>query len=104
MAMVALSLAACSAMLTVWTWRQTRDLSQSFKTLQERLEQVCMKVLLTLHRLLSVVIAFMSFVTLTFFEGFEECYATVLIIGYGKPRGGLWKNAKLTALPSLPAT
>ncbi|XP_067117951.1 tumor necrosis factor ligand superfamily member 12 isoform X1 [Osmerus mordax] len=40
MAMVALSLAACSAMLTVWTWRQTRDLSQSFKTLQERLEQV----------------------------------------------------------------
>lgn len=40
MAVVALSLAACSALLTVWTWRQTRDLSQSFKTLQERLEQV----------------------------------------------------------------
>lgn len=41
LALVALSLAACSALFTVWTWRQTRDLSQSFKILQDRLEQVC---------------------------------------------------------------
>ncbi|XP_010904248.1 tumor necrosis factor ligand superfamily member 12 [Esox lucius] len=40
MAMVALSLAACSAVFTAWTWRQTRDLSQSFKTLQDRLDEV----------------------------------------------------------------
>uniref|UniRef100_A0A3P8UYY0 TNF superfamily member 12 n=1 Tax=Cynoglossus semilaevis TaxID=244447 RepID=A0A3P8UYY0_CYNSE len=40
LALVALSLAACSALFTAWTWRQTRDLSQSFKILQERLEQV----------------------------------------------------------------
>ncbi|CDQ74408.1 unnamed protein product [Oncorhynchus mykiss] len=40
MAMVALSLAACSALFTAWTWRQTLDLSQSVKTLQDRLEQV----------------------------------------------------------------
>ncbi|XP_034020622.1 tumor necrosis factor ligand superfamily member 12 [Thalassophryne amazonica] len=40
LALVALTLAACSALFTAWTWRQTRDLSQSFKTLQERLEQV----------------------------------------------------------------
>lgn len=40
MAMVALSLSACSALFTAWTWRQTRDLSQSLKTLQDRLEQV----------------------------------------------------------------
>ncbi|KAL0970273.1 hypothetical protein UPYG_G00239740 [Umbra pygmaea] len=40
MAMMALSLAACSALFTAWTWRQTRDLSQSFKTLQDRLEEV----------------------------------------------------------------
>ncbi|KAM9426711.1 tumor necrosis factor ligand superfamily member 12 [Pholidichthys leucotaenia] len=40
LALVALSLAACSALFTAWTWRQTRDLSQSFKVLQERLEQV----------------------------------------------------------------
>lgn len=36
----ALSLAACSALFTAWTWRQTRDLSQSFQVLQDRLEQV----------------------------------------------------------------
>lgn len=41
LALLALSLAACSALFTAWTWRQTRDLSQSFKTLQDRLEQVC---------------------------------------------------------------
>lgn len=41
LALVALSLAACSALFTAWTWRQTRDLSQSFKILQDRLEQVC---------------------------------------------------------------
>ncbi|XP_071765219.1 tumor necrosis factor ligand superfamily member 12 [Centroberyx gerrardi] len=40
LALVALSLAACSALFTAWTWRQTRDLSQSFKILQDRLEQV----------------------------------------------------------------
>lgn len=40
LALVALSLAACSALFTVWTWRQTRDLSQSFQILQDRLEQV----------------------------------------------------------------
>uniref|UniRef100_A0A8C6ULM2 TNF superfamily member 12 n=1 Tax=Neogobius melanostomus TaxID=47308 RepID=A0A8C6ULM2_9GOBI len=40
LALVALSLAACSALFTAWTWRQTRDLSQSFKVLQDRLEQV----------------------------------------------------------------
>uniref|UniRef100_A0A3Q4BD29 THD domain-containing protein n=1 Tax=Mola mola TaxID=94237 RepID=A0A3Q4BD29_MOLML len=40
LALVALSLAACSAFFTAWTWRQTRDLSQSFKILQDRLEQV----------------------------------------------------------------
>ncbi|XP_056600316.1 tumor necrosis factor ligand superfamily member 12 isoform X1 [Triplophysa dalaica] len=43
MAVVALSLAVCSAIFTVWTLRQTRDLSRSFKTLQERLEQVNMQ-------------------------------------------------------------
>lgn len=41
LALLALSLAACSALFTAWTWRQTRDLSQSFKILQDRLEQVC---------------------------------------------------------------
>uniref|UniRef100_A0A3Q4FYP1 TNF superfamily member 12 n=1 Tax=Neolamprologus brichardi TaxID=32507 RepID=A0A3Q4FYP1_NEOBR len=40
LALVALSLAACSALFTAWTLRQTRDLSQSFKILQDRLEQV----------------------------------------------------------------
>ncbi|KAM6949047.1 tumor necrosis factor ligand superfamily member 12 [Aplochiton taeniatus] len=40
LAVVALSLAVCSALFTAWTWRQTRDLSRSFKTLQNRLEQV----------------------------------------------------------------
>uniref|UniRef100_A0A3Q2PP50 TNF superfamily member 12 n=1 Tax=Fundulus heteroclitus TaxID=8078 RepID=A0A3Q2PP50_FUNHE len=40
LALVALSLAACSALFTAWTWRQTRDLSQSFQILQDRLEQV----------------------------------------------------------------
>ncbi|XP_056432114.1 tumor necrosis factor ligand superfamily member 12 [Gadus chalcogrammus] len=40
LALMALSLAACSALFTAWTWRQTRDLSQSFKILQDRLEQV----------------------------------------------------------------
>ncbi|KAF3837122.1 hypothetical protein F7725_004586 [Dissostichus mawsoni] len=40
LALVALSLAACSALFTAWTWRQTRDLSQSFKILQDRIEQV----------------------------------------------------------------
>ncbi|CAL8385568.1 unnamed protein product [Arctogadus glacialis] len=39
LALMALSLAACSAVFTAWTWRQTRDLSQSFKILQDRLEQ-----------------------------------------------------------------
>ncbi|PWA28866.1 hypothetical protein CCH79_00012913 [Gambusia affinis] len=39
LALVALSLAACSALFTAWTWRQTRDLSQSFQILQDRLEQ-----------------------------------------------------------------
>ncbi|XP_051581044.1 tumor necrosis factor ligand superfamily member 12 isoform X2 [Myxocyprinus asiaticus] len=43
MAVLALSLAVCSAVFTVWTLRQTRDLSRSFKTLQERLEQVNMQ-------------------------------------------------------------
>lgn len=41
LALLALSLAACSALFTAWTWRQTRDLSQSFRILQDRLEQVC---------------------------------------------------------------
>uniref|UniRef100_A0A672K0G7 TNF superfamily member 12 n=1 Tax=Sinocyclocheilus grahami TaxID=75366 RepID=A0A672K0G7_SINGR len=40
MAVLALSLAVCSAIFTAWTMRQTRDLSRSFQTLQERLEQV----------------------------------------------------------------
>ncbi|MEQ2288411.1 hypothetical protein AMECASPLE_022336 [Ameca splendens] len=40
LALVAMSLAACSALFTAWTWRQTRDLSQSFQILQDRLEQV----------------------------------------------------------------
>ncbi|XP_028856642.1 tumor necrosis factor ligand superfamily member 12 [Denticeps clupeoides] len=40
MAAFALLLAGCSAVFTVWTWRQTRDLSRSFSTLQERVEQV----------------------------------------------------------------
>ncbi|XP_062416832.1 tumor necrosis factor ligand superfamily member 12 [Pungitius pungitius] len=40
LALVALSLAACSALFTAWTWRQTRDLSQSFRMLQDRVEQV----------------------------------------------------------------
>ncbi|KAM9718284.1 tumor necrosis factor ligand superfamily member 12 [Menidia menidia] len=40
LAVVALSLAACSALFTAWTWRQTQDLSESFKVLQDRLEQV----------------------------------------------------------------
>lgn len=40
MAFFALALALCSALFTVWTWRQTRDLSLSFSTLQDRLEQV----------------------------------------------------------------
>lgn len=40
LALVALSLAACSALFTAWTWRQTRDLSHSFQILQDRLEQV----------------------------------------------------------------
>ncbi|XP_061566497.1 tumor necrosis factor ligand superfamily member 12 [Cololabis saira] len=40
LAALALSLAACSALFTAWTWRQTQDLSQSFKVLQDRLEQV----------------------------------------------------------------
>ncbi len=40
MAVLALILAVCSAIFTVWTMRQTRDLSRSFQTLQERLEQV----------------------------------------------------------------
>ncbi|XP_017291646.1 tumor necrosis factor ligand superfamily member 12 [Kryptolebias marmoratus] len=40
LALAALSLAACSALFTAWTWRQTRDLSQSFQVLQDRLEQV----------------------------------------------------------------
>uniref|UniRef100_A0A3Q2XUM1 TNF superfamily member 12 n=1 Tax=Hippocampus comes TaxID=109280 RepID=A0A3Q2XUM1_HIPCM len=40
LALLALSVAACSALFTAWTWRQTRDLSQSFHILQERLEQV----------------------------------------------------------------
>uniref|UniRef100_A0A671NIE1 Tumor necrosis factor ligand superfamily member 12-like n=1 Tax=Sinocyclocheilus anshuiensis TaxID=1608454 RepID=A0A671NIE1_9TELE len=43
MAVLALSLAVCSAILTVWTMRQTRDLSRSFQTLQRRLEQVNMQ-------------------------------------------------------------
>lgn len=43
LALVAMSLAACSALFTAWTWRQTRDLSQSFKILQDRLEQVGIK-------------------------------------------------------------
>ncbi|KAG1959275.1 tumor necrosis factor ligand superfamily member 12 [Pimephales promelas] len=43
MAALALSLAVCSAIFTVWTLRQTRDLSRSFQTLQERLEQVNMQ-------------------------------------------------------------
>ncbi|XP_057709810.1 tumor necrosis factor ligand superfamily member 12 isoform X2 [Corythoichthys intestinalis] len=40
LALLAMSVAACSALFTAWTWRQTRDLSQSFHILQERLEQV----------------------------------------------------------------
>ncbi|XP_063043276.1 tumor necrosis factor ligand superfamily member 12 [Engraulis encrasicolus] len=40
MAVFALVLALCSALFTIWTWRQTRDLSVSFSTLQESLEQV----------------------------------------------------------------
>lgn len=47
LALVALSLAACSALFTAWTWRQTRDLSQSFKILQDRMEQVCIILLKT---------------------------------------------------------
>lgn len=47
LALVALSLAACSALFTAWTWRQTRDLSQSFKILQDRLEQVCSALTVT---------------------------------------------------------
>uniref|UniRef100_A0A671P9T5 Tumor necrosis factor ligand superfamily member 12-like n=1 Tax=Sinocyclocheilus anshuiensis TaxID=1608454 RepID=A0A671P9T5_9TELE len=43
MAVLALSLAVCSAIFTAWTMRQTRDLSRSFQTLQERLEQVNMQ-------------------------------------------------------------
>uniref|UniRef100_A0A8C1THH2 TNF superfamily member 12 n=1 Tax=Cyprinus carpio TaxID=7962 RepID=A0A8C1THH2_CYPCA len=43
MAVLALSLAVCSAIFTVWTMRQTRDLSRSFQTLQESLEQVNMQ-------------------------------------------------------------
>ena len=43
MAVFAMVLALCSALFTVWTWRQTRDLSLSFTTLQERLEQVSIK-------------------------------------------------------------
>lgn len=40
LALLALALAACSALFTAWTWRQTRDLSQSFQILQDRLDQV----------------------------------------------------------------
>ncbi|XP_030636064.1 tumor necrosis factor ligand superfamily member 12 [Chanos chanos] len=43
MAVVALSLAVFSAVFTVWTWRQTQDLSTSLITLRERLEQVNMQ-------------------------------------------------------------
>ncbi|XP_077598608.1 tumor necrosis factor ligand superfamily member 12 [Stigmatopora nigra] len=40
LALLAMSVAASSALFTAWTWRQTRDLSHSFHILQERLEQV----------------------------------------------------------------
>ncbi|XP_026869762.1 tumor necrosis factor ligand superfamily member 12 isoform X1 [Electrophorus electricus] len=43
MAVVALSLAVCSAVFTLCTWRQTRDLSKSIKTLRDRLDQVNMQ-------------------------------------------------------------
>lgn len=37
---VALALTAASAVFTVWTWRQTRDLTRSVQTLRHRLDQV----------------------------------------------------------------
>ncbi|XP_062849307.1 tumor necrosis factor ligand superfamily member 12 [Trichomycterus rosablanca] len=37
---VALALTASSAVFTVWTWRQTRDLTRSVQTLRHRLDQV----------------------------------------------------------------
>ncbi|XP_064184928.1 tumor necrosis factor ligand superfamily member 12 [Anguilla rostrata] len=39
-AVVALSLALCSALFTAWTWGQTRDMSRSFRTLQDSMEQL----------------------------------------------------------------
>ncbi|XP_066538100.1 tumor necrosis factor ligand superfamily member 12 [Hoplias malabaricus] len=42
-AVTALALAACSALLSAWTWRQSRELSRSVQTLRERLEQVNMQ-------------------------------------------------------------
>uniref|UniRef100_W5KVA0 TNF superfamily member 12 n=1 Tax=Astyanax mexicanus TaxID=7994 RepID=W5KVA0_ASTMX len=42
-AVAALALAVCSALLTAWTWRQSRELSRSVQSLQERLEQVNMQ-------------------------------------------------------------
>ncbi|XP_072543761.1 tumor necrosis factor ligand superfamily member 12 [Salminus brasiliensis] len=42
-AVAALALAACSALLTAWTWRQSRELSRSVQSLQVRLEQVNMQ-------------------------------------------------------------
>ncbi|KAL7880278.1 hypothetical protein SRHO_G00025320 [Serrasalmus rhombeus] len=42
-AVAALALAACSALLTAWTWRQSTELRRSVQSLRERLEQVNMQ-------------------------------------------------------------
>lgn len=75
LAVVAVSLAACSALFTAWTWRQTRDLSQSFQILQDRLEQVSAHPRTFLQLLTGIQML------CNFFFFFCSC-------GYGNRRGG----------------
>lgn len=102
LALVALSLAACSALFTAWTWRQTRDLSQSFKILQDRLEQVCsvLKNQSPNSRYICTNNNISSPVTITDLQVFLILILWLRLQGIFT--GGIWKNAIPHFTPFFP--
>lgn len=112
LALVALSLAACSALFTAWTWRETRDLSQSFKILQDRLEQVCIipkKQFKLANHPLWIACIFAPTIIFTRLQLLQiiKCLLCNFFCGcgYGNRRGGYIEKCKSTLFPpSLPCT
>ena len=112
LALVALSLAACSALFTAWTWRQTRDLSQSFKILQDRLEQVCVTHFFKKTKqnktkqksyILPVWIARIFVQTLIFTRLRLKCFLCNFFCGYWKSSRGVYgKMQSHTSIPPHP--